>query len=196
MMKLLLNRRLLMSRVALVGIALMSMLVASPFYPGTMGEHGGLHEAISLGLVMVAAFGRIWATMYLGGRKNAVLVREGPYSLCRNPLYLFTAIGVAGIAIQSHQPWVAGALLAFMAVFYPWTIRNEERLLEAKFGRAFHEYRTETPAFFPAPGGFRAGGETVEVNPRFVLKAVFDNMWWIIGWYLLGAIEEWHVDNR
>ena len=33
---------------------------------------------------------RLWATLYVGGRKGRVVVCEGPYSLCRNPLYLGT----------------------------------------------------------------------------------------------------------
>lgn len=196
MVKALLGRRLLVSRITLVGLGLASLLVTSPFYPKTMDEHGAVHEALSLVLVTIATFGRIWATIYLGGRKNAVLVRDGPYSLCRNPLYLFTSIGVAGISIQSHQPWVVGALFAFMALFYPWTIRKEEEVLEAKFGQVFREYRNKTPAFIPAFENFRAGGDAISVNPRLVLRAMADNVWWIVSWYLFGTIEELHVAGR
>src|SRR4051812_27868607 len=31
---------------------------------------------------------RLWPTLYIGGRKRTTLVCEGPYSICRNPLYL------------------------------------------------------------------------------------------------------------
>lgn len=31
---------------------------------------------------------RFWATLYVGGRKGSSVISEGPYSVCRNPLYL------------------------------------------------------------------------------------------------------------
>ena len=31
---------------------------------------------------------RIWATMYIGSRKDKLLQDQGPYSISRNPLYL------------------------------------------------------------------------------------------------------------
>ena len=30
---------------------------------------------------------RIWCTFYIGNRKSKELITEGPYSICRNPLY-------------------------------------------------------------------------------------------------------------
>ena len=41
----------------------------------------------------IGAFGRIWCSLYIAGYKNNVLVIEGPYSMCRNPLYFFSFIG-------------------------------------------------------------------------------------------------------
>ncbi len=37
-------------------------------------------------LFLAGAAFRFWATLYLGGRKDAVVVDTGPYSLCRHPL--------------------------------------------------------------------------------------------------------------
>jgi len=31
---------------------------------------------------------RIWCTCYIGSRKSKELIGEGPYSICRNPLYI------------------------------------------------------------------------------------------------------------
>lgn len=47
--------------------------------------------------VGVGAMGRIWCSIYISGYKNNKLVMEGPYSLCRNPLYLFSYLGGVGI---------------------------------------------------------------------------------------------------
>ena len=43
--------------------------------------------------VGIGVMGRIWCSLYISGFKNAKLVTEGPYSLCRNPLYLFSYLG-------------------------------------------------------------------------------------------------------
>src|ERR1700759_4235786 len=39
---------------------------------------------------------RFWATLYIGGRKPDVVVDEGPYSVCRNPLYLGSLLIAVG----------------------------------------------------------------------------------------------------
>jgi protein-S-isoprenylcysteine O-methyltransferase Ste14 len=51
-----------------------------------------------------AVLGRIWCALYIAGRKNTDLCIDGPYSICRNPLYLFSFFGAVGFA------FVAGSL--------------------------------------------------------------------------------------
>jgi protein-S-isoprenylcysteine O-methyltransferase Ste14 len=53
--------------------------------------------ALGLVIVAVASSGRIWCSFYLSGRKDSELTTLGPYSLCRNPLYFFSSLGVIGI---------------------------------------------------------------------------------------------------
>ena len=50
----------------------------------------------------IGAFGRIWCSLYIAGYKNNVLVIEGPYSMCRNPLYFFSFIGGIGVACATE----------------------------------------------------------------------------------------------
>ena len=40
-------------------------------------------------LVGIASLGRMWCSLYIAGYKDDKLVTDGPYSLCRNPLYFF-----------------------------------------------------------------------------------------------------------
>jgi protein-S-isoprenylcysteine O-methyltransferase Ste14 len=53
-----------------------------------------------------AVLGRIWCALYIAGRKNTDLCIDGPYSICRNPLYLFSFFGAVGFA------FVAGSRLS------------------------------------------------------------------------------------
>jgi protein-S-isoprenylcysteine O-methyltransferase Ste14 len=47
---------------------------------------------------------RLWSTLYIGGRKRVVLVSDGPYSLCRNPLYVGTfLIALSNAEQDSHR---------------------------------------------------------------------------------------------
>jgi protein-S-isoprenylcysteine O-methyltransferase Ste14 len=93
--------------------------------------------------------------------KHSALTTSGPYALTRNPLYFGSMIIVAGLLIAVHS-WLAAALgVAYFAVFYPLTIRREERKLRAQYGQVFDEYAARVPAFWPRlvlPISMRPGG--------------------------------------
>lgn len=184
----LINRRLAASRIVVVLLLAYVVVTGSPLLPRTLLEHEFMHELISLLLVIIGASGRVWASLYLGGRKNATLVQDGPYSLCRNPLYFFSAVGALGIAIQSHRLLVVLVLLLFLLVVYTRTIRAEERRLAAAFGETFERYRASTPRFFPRFGRYRSD-PAITVYPHHVLKALIGVAWWMLAWYALGTIE-------
>src|SRR5512146_2619905 len=62
-----------------------------------------------------------------------VLVTSGLYSRIRNPVYVFGAIGIAGVFLYLGRP----LLLLIFLVIIPMQIvraRAEARVLEAKFG--------------------------------------------------------------
>lgn len=185
---LIVNRRIAASRLVVVLLLAYIIVTGSPLLPPSLHEHGFAHELVSLLLVIVGALGRVWASLYLGGRKNATLVQDGPYSLCRNPLYFFSAVGALGIAIQSHRLLVVLVLLLFLLVIYAGTIRAEERRLAATFGEAFERYCAATPRLIPRFDRYRSD-PAIMVYPRYVLKAVIGVAWWILAWYALGSIE-------
>ncbi|HKV04230.1 MAG TPA: isoprenylcysteine carboxylmethyltransferase family protein [Candidatus Acidoferrales bacterium] len=94
------------------------------------------------------ALGRQWALMarVIEGHE---LVRQGPYAIVRNPIYL-AMLGMllaTGLAIARWQ-----ALLCAVVVFAAGTairIRTEEGLLRDAFGAKFDEYARRVPAFLP-----------------------------------------------
>jgi protein-S-isoprenylcysteine O-methyltransferase Ste14 len=71
------------------------------------------------------------------------LVTRGLYAKIQNPVYIFSAIFIAGIFVFfGHPVW-----FLFFLILIPmqWSrIRNERRALEAKFGDAYREYRKRT----------------------------------------------------
>ena len=53
-------------------------------------------------LVALATMGRLWCGFYVFGRKNQELCQDGPYSICRNPLYVFSFMGGMGVVMASN----------------------------------------------------------------------------------------------
>ena len=77
--------------------------------------HHAVHEAIEeAGALLIGAciVGRVFCTLYIGGGKNAQLVRHGPYSVARNPLYVFSLAGATGVGLSSAS-LVVGSLFGF-----------------------------------------------------------------------------------
>jgi protein-S-isoprenylcysteine O-methyltransferase Ste14 len=51
----------------------------------------------------VATVGRLWCTLYIAGYKTKSLIRVGPYSVCRNPLY-FSALSAQWASARPRKP--------------------------------------------------------------------------------------------
>jgi protein-S-isoprenylcysteine O-methyltransferase Ste14 len=92
---------------------------------------------------------RFWATLYIGGRKDTELVTTGPYSVCRNPLYIGSfLLGIAaGLFLESVA--FSTAVVAAFVVYQRTTVRVEEEVLRARHGRAFDDYARRVSRFFP-----------------------------------------------
>ncbi|HTQ40230.1 MAG TPA: isoprenylcysteine carboxylmethyltransferase family protein [Pirellulales bacterium] len=124
-----------------------------------------------------AAF-RWWSTLYIGGRKTAELIQEGPYSLCRNPLYLGTFLMVLSAAVFLESLTFAIGLVLASWVYLSTTVPVEERRLRNRFGKAFDEYCQRVPRFFPRPGSFRSA-DTVQVRVGGLLSEGIRAARWI-----------------
>jgi protein-S-isoprenylcysteine O-methyltransferase Ste14 len=108
---------------------------------------------------------RFWATLYIGGRKGAMLVRQGPYSLCRNPLYLGNLLLALSIALFMQSLTFALGLLLASILYGTVTISSEERRLHSRLGAAFEDYCARVPRLFPK--SLRVSTEpTIEVDVR------------------------------
>lgn len=154
------RHRLRVTRFLLVPVAVLAIGSHHVYPEGTLDTFLGLAGLL---LLLVAMGGRIWASAHLAGKKNETLVTEGPFSLTRNPLYLFSLIGFfgAGLAFES----LALAFL-FSGVFFVthWpTILREERKLAGLFGEEYERYRREVPRFLPALRRVR-GGDVIPLD--------------------------------
>lgn len=71
------------------------------------------------------------------------LVTTGLYSRVRNPIYVFSTIGIAGIILYMDKPLFLPILLPLVAL-QMWRARAEARVLEARFGEEYLHYREQT----------------------------------------------------
>lgn len=108
-------------------------------------------------------FFRVWATLYVGGRKEKVLVTEGPYSICRNPLYLGSLCWAVALALFLHSILLLGALFLVACIYARRVIPSEESVLRSLFGDDLDRYRRTAPLLVPSFAAYRAG-ENVMVN--------------------------------
>ncbi len=142
-------------------------------------------------LVGIACLGRLWCSLYIAGYKTSVVVTQGPYSMCRNPLYFFSLIGVVGIGFASETFTLPVVFFLAFAIYYPLVIRSEEKELLFLHGDKFKAYMESVPRFFPNVSKLKEPEEYV-VKPTVYRKHMFDALWfiWIVG--LMEIVEMLH----
>lgn len=168
--------------VLVIGLAAMTQSLG-----GETTLHEGL-EAVGLGMIAVCVVGRAWCSLYIGGRKKAEIVDQGPYSVSRNPLYVFSFIGAFGMGAQTGSVVIATLfLLISVGVFY-LTVRQDEGWLSAAFGETYSTYCARTPRFWPNFSKWR-DVETLEVRPVFFLTTLRDGLAFFLAVPLFEALE-------
>jgi protein-S-isoprenylcysteine O-methyltransferase Ste14 len=124
-------------------------------------------------VLAIAGFaGRTWALCHIGGRKKRQVVRSGPYSVCRHPLYLFSLVGGLGLVLSTQRLTIAAIYVAGSALLMPMAIRLEEAYLEHRF-EDYAEYRASVPALLPRWQQMRGAAMPVDLRAlgRGVLEA-------------------------
>jgi len=139
-------------------------------------------------LVAIASLGRMWCSLYIAGYKDDKLVTDGPYSLCRNPLYFFSMIGVLGIGFATETFTFPILFILLFALYYPFVIRSEERRLGQLFGAAFDQYTKRISAFFPKFSTFSEPANYM-VNPAVYRNHMFSALWFVLIVGILEVIE-------
>ncbi len=122
-------------------------------------------------LFLLYATFRLWATLYIGGKKDTELQTRGPYSMTRNPLYFGSLCFALSAASFLKSPTLLLMVLMLGAIYSGAVIKAEERLLEGKFGDEFRHWSRVTPRLFPSRG-LLGSEESVEVSIRALRKEV------------------------
>lgn len=73
-------------------------------------------------------------------KPTVVIIRNGPFAITRNPLYLSLAMLYAGVGIMLNSAWFAPLLLVLI-FFLRRVILREEKYLERDFGNEYSIYK-------------------------------------------------------
>lgn len=152
-------------------------------------------------LVIKGVIGRLWCTAYIGGRKNQELVTGGPYSMCRNPLYLFSFLAGLGVAFSFQNILLIFFYVGFFSFYYPLVIASEEKRLHSYFGDTFLRYKENVPAFFPNIFKLNTGG-LQDVSYRLLFRSFMDASlfiifipiaWWVDSLFERGVLHAYLI---
>ena len=106
--------------------------------------------AIGLAAWAIASFKRAGTTTDPGEPDRAsVLVTNGPFRWVRNPMYLALVCILAALALGTPSPAAWLSWLVLPAYLTRFQIHPEERLLTARFGPEYLEYRRHTGRWLP-----------------------------------------------
>ena len=100
-------------------------------------------------LVVLGSFGRIWASLYIEGNKTKNLIKSGPFSMVRNPLYVCSFLVLIGFCLAIKSLYLSICLIIIFIVFHVPSIINEEKELKNFHGENFTRYMIETPRLVP-----------------------------------------------
>ena len=178
------KRRILLSRLALSPLMVLAVFSTS---------HWELEKPMLTALLFLvgcvfvgtATIGRLWCALYISGYKKRTLITQGPYSLCRNPLYFFSLFGGIGVGLTTETLTIPVVLGILFAVYYPVVIAREERKLAAIHHRDYTGYLHSVPSFLPRRLRMDEPEQYI-VKPSAFRKNLMDALWFI---WLVGLIE-------
>jgi protein-S-isoprenylcysteine O-methyltransferase Ste14 len=164
--------------VLLVPAALVTILARPLVTPNSWLDVG--IDVIAWGTFLAGAGFRFWATLYIGGRKNDVVVAEGPYSLCRHPLYLGSVLLVLSGALFLKSVVLAGALAVLAVAYFMFTVPAEEEYLQARLGEPYRDYRRRVNRLWPSFRHFQTARQiTVDVHSLYLECARASRWLWL-----------------
>src|SRR4051794_15825120 len=107
---------------AVVLVAAWSFVVFSPPTIAEGTPAAWVLNALGWMAFLAGSFLRIWATTWITGRKKTTVVDDGPYGLCRNPLYVGTFLMGLGLALILKSAVFVIAVMLLVAMYAKFVV--------------------------------------------------------------------------
>ncbi|HEY4193631.1 MAG TPA: isoprenylcysteine carboxylmethyltransferase family protein [Mesorhizobium sp.] len=175
----------------LLAITVVVMVAALLFGQSIFTPETPVHEAIEMFgilLIFLGIVGRLWSTLYIGGRKSAEVVTGGPYSVTRNPLYVFSSVAAAGVGAQMGSIVAMIGFGVLCAAAFHIVILREEKFLTGAMGESYRAYLTKVPRFFPKLSLYQEG-DTGSFKPRLLLNTLLDGLIFLVAMPVFETID-------
>jgi len=181
----------LRGRMRFMQLVALAIVAALPFLQSQSALGGPLHETLeSAGFVLlvICIVGRVWCSAYIGGRKNYQLVTAGPFSVVRNPLYVFSFIGATGVGLLTGMFTMTVLFQLIFVAYHHATILREEKALTEAYGAPYRKYLQSVPRWLPNPRLW-SEPQTIEVRPRYLYLTLRDVVWIALLYPLVEGID-------
>lgn len=138
-----------------IPIVILALLFANPTPFSLMA--GGI-------VALVGELARAYGVAFIGtisrtrSYSNGELVKTGPFSLLRNPLYFGNLVLTVGLSAMAGVAWLPVLVIAIFYAQYIPIVAWEEMKLTRIFGERYEAYKREVPnRWFPHPARLLAG---------------------------------------
>ena len=175
-------------RVNMLRLAFFPIVFAAVFVRPRWGMDSIAAFAMELGGYFFLLSGlmlRIWCTFYIGGQKSKALITTGPYSICRNPLYIGTFLLAIGAGLCFENLLMLALVVGIAVPAHLIVTRMEETHLEGVFADEYRMYKQKVPRYWPRFSNY-SSPDVLEVRLRVIRRIAFDTL----GVLLLPEIED------
>ncbi|PDQ21358.1 sodium:proton antiporter [Mesorhizobium sanjuanii] len=165
-----------------LAVLIVVMFAALLFGQSTFPPDTIVHETIEMVgvlLIFLGVVGRLWSTLYIGGRKSSEVVIGGPYSITRNPLYVFSTLAAAGVGAQIGSITATIGFGVLCACAFYIVILREERYLKEILGAPYRAYLAKVPRFLPKLSLYEEG-DTGSFKPRLLRTTLLDGLVFLV----------------
>lgn len=177
----------------LIGIVLFVLLCTRPgIEEGSFTEL--LMDWIGYFLIIATCLGRVFSSVFICGTKNDQLSCEGPFTLVRNPLYVFSFLGILGAGFLSGRVILLALLVGIFFLYYPEVVAHEEAFLSEKFGKEYADYQKKVPRWIPMQWTMVLP-ETFTVYPQLLLNTIRDSALFFLIYPGMEFIELLHTSG-
>lgn len=110
--------------------------------------------AKALGLILLGVGALFWAfsaLFFLKYFKSGRLITEGPFSLCRNPIYSSIILFIVPSLALIFHSWLVLSISIVLYIGFKISIHGETRILARSFGEEYEQYTRSVNELVPFP---------------------------------------------